>query len=283
VSLASPRARGNRPPLALCLSAAIALAVFGTAIRPSPVAAADQQASHPQADPVAEPYPWAERTASASGYARTRVGRIAFAVMDESGRVHGQRLRAPFLSASLVKAMLLVAYLDRPEVARRALGARERKLLAPMITRSDNDAATAVRDTVGNGGLRRVAAAAGMRDFAPARSWGSSRVTAGDQARFFLRIDRLVPERHRDYARRLLSSVVPRQRWGIPRVSPPGWEVFFKGGWRPTGGWTVHQAALLERPPRRLALAVLTDRGRSYAYGRATVRGVAARLLHGYR
>ncbi len=277
----------TRPPLVLCLSAVIALAGIGAAIRPSLAAAADasgsERASHAQAGQVAEPYPWARRIASARGYARTRGGRVAFAVVDESGRLHGHRLRAPFLSASLVKAMLLVAYLDRPVVARRALDARDRRLLAPMITRSDNDAATVVRDIVGNRGLLRVGAAAGMRDFAPARSWGSSRVTAGDQARFFLRVDRLVPQRHRDYARRLLAGIVPRQRWGIPRASPPGWNVFFKGGWRHTVGWTVNQAALLEQIPRRLAVAVLSDGGRSYASGRETVRGVAARLLQGYR
>ncbi|MDQ3949349.1 MAG: class A beta-lactamase-related serine hydrolase [Gemmatimonadota bacterium] len=188
-----------------------------------------------------------------------------------------------FLSASLVKAMLLVAYLDRPEVASRPLDAGGYRLLALMIRRSDNDAATAVHDVVGNRGLVRVAHAAGMRDFAPAPSWGSSGVTAADQARFFFRLDRLVPERHRDYARQLLAKVVPSQRWGIPQAAPPGWSVFFKGGWRPTAGWTVNQAALLERAPRRLAVSVLTDRGGSYAYGTETVRGVARRLLRDYR
>lgn len=277
----------NARPLIPVLAAALALSLFGAAIRPSLAAAADAtvrgQASHPEGDQVAEPSAWAGRIAAARRYARTRGGRIAFAVVDESGRVHGHRLRASFLSASLVKAMLLVAYLDRPRVARRALDARDWRLLTPMITRSDNDAATAVRDIVGNRGLLRVAAAAGMRDFTPARSWGSSRITAADQARLFFHIDRLVSQRHRDDARRLLSSIVARQRWGIPPASPPGWTIFFKGGWRPKAGWTVNQAALLEQAPRRLSLAVLTDQGRSYARGRETVRGVAARLLHGYR
>ncbi|HEV2769970.1 MAG TPA: hypothetical protein VGV40_07290, partial [Solirubrobacteraceae bacterium] len=92
----------------LCLSVALALALFGAAIRPSLAAAADAtvrgQASHPEVDQLAGPYPWASRIAAARGYARTRGGRTAFAVVDESGRVHGHRLRASFISASLVKA-----------------------------------------------------------------------------------------------------------------------------------------------------------------------------------
>src|SRR5215204_4022359 len=75
-------------------------------------------------------------------------------------------------------------------------------------------------------------------------------------------MDRLLPApRRRSYAPYLLSHVAPFHTWGIPRAARPrGWRVFFKGGWRPDGsGQLVHQAALLERAPRRIAIAVLTD------------------------
>jgi hypothetical protein len=56
--------------------------------------------------------------------------------------------------------------------------------------------------------------------------------------------------------------------------------VFFKGGWRPDpSGQLVHQAALLERGLRRIAIAVLTDGSPSEKYGRETVRGIAERLV----
>jgi hypothetical protein len=122
-----------------------------------------------------------------------------------------------------------------------------------------------------------------MRDFATTGSWGSARITAADQARFFFRIDRYVAARHRDYARSLLRSVVPAQRWGIPPVKPHDFEIFFKGGWRPTAsGRLVHQVALLERGDRRIAVAVLTDGNPSRRYGIRTIRRIAERLLLGF-
>jgi hypothetical protein len=178
------------------------------------------------------------------------------------------------MAASVVKAMLLVAEL---RAARgRRLTDRERALLEPMIRQSDNDAALAVFAIVGRPGLDRVAEAAGMHKFSVAGNLFDAQLTAADQARFFLRIDKLVPAAHRSYARRLLSSIVAEQSWGIPAAARPrGFKVFFKGGWR-TG--LTHQVALLERGSSRLSLAVLTT-GTSMAYGEETIAGIAARVL----
>jgi hypothetical protein len=261
------RAWGRRRLLAV----AVALVVV--------VGGRDVAIARGQAQAPSSADPWAAPLASASAYVDRRRGRVAFALLDQVGVVRGVRLRARFLSASLVKAMLLVAYLNRADVLERPLAELEGELLASMIQRSDNNAATSVRDMVGNVGLREVARRAGMLDFAAARSWGSSRITAADQARFFFQLDALVPELHRPFARQLLATIVPSQRWGIAAAAPPGWTVFFKGGWRPANGWVVDQAAFLEGQPGRLAIAILSDRNPSFAYGTRTLRGVASRLL----
>ena len=83
--------------------------------------------------------------------------------MDERGRIYGFRRSVQYSSASLVKAMLLVSYLNRGDVRRRHLHPGERHLLGPMIRASDNDAATAIYARVGTAGLNRLAHRAGER------------------------------------------------------------------------------------------------------------------------
>jgi beta-lactamase class A len=170
--------------------------------------------------------------------------------------------------------MLLVAELERR--GEQPLTRTERKLLDPMIRRSSNTAARRVYRSLGPDPVLRLARRAHMRRFAIPALF-EARITAGDQARLFARLDPLVPEAHRAYARRLLAGIVPEQRWGIPAALPAGWSVFFKGGWREG---LVHQVARLERADgAAIALAVLTDHDPSERYGQATVRGIAWRLL----
>jgi beta-lactamase class A len=230
----------------------------------------------------AHKYPWAKRVASARTYLHSRIGHVAFAVVDEKGTLRGQRGNVQYRSASLVKAMFLVAYLNR--LPHRALTRGDRALLHPMITRSDNNAATRVRNITGPGRVYGVAKRAGMTRFVLKQRWGDTLVTANDQARFFAKIDRLVVERHRHYARSLLASIIPEQRWGIPPAVPAQWRVFFKAGWRPLGGrQIVNQAALIERGKRRASLAVMTVDEPSQGYGEATIRGVARHVFRGLR
>jgi Beta-lactamase enzyme family len=211
---------------------------------------------------------------AAQRYAATRPGAVAFALMDERGGIHGRNVDTPFRSASMTKAMLLVAVLRR--AADRPLTGDEQNLLGPMITKSDNDAADEVYEGVGDLGLQAVAQAAHMRHLQPVGALFETRITAADQARFFFRIDRLVPPRHRGYARQLLHGIIAPHWWGIATVARARhFTVYFKSGWRKD---IEHQAALLERFGRRVSLAVLTS-GESAADGRATEAGIAARVL----
>ena len=210
-------------------------------------------------------------------WARRRAGVVAFAVLGPDGAIHGLRGDRRFPSASVVKAMLALAVLR--EARDRDLTASERALLAPMITVSDNDAASAVYRRVGGAGLYRVAHAAGMTRFADVGNWADAQLTAADQARLFVQIDRLAPRRHRAYLRHLLGSIVSWQCWGIaPVARRRGFAIMFKGGWRTA---IAHQVALLERDGTRVALAVLTSGGPGDAYGRETEEGIAARVLAG--
>jgi hypothetical protein len=152
-----------------------------------------------------------------------------------------------------------------------------------MIRRSDNQAATAIYNRVGEGALYDLAGEAGLDRFSTQPTWGLTTITAGSQARFFSRLERYIPKRHREYAMRLLSRIVPSQRWGIPPVAPDGWRLHFKGGWSGRPVWRVNQVMLLRNPPRRFSIAILTREQPSKGYGEESIEGVARRLLRRYR
>jgi len=246
---------------------ALLLAVLGLAMAP---------AAGEGADPVT---PSPQRIESVKRYLGKRQGVNSFSVMDSRGRLRGLAQGRVYVTASVVKAMLLVAYLRK--ISGRLPSPEERGLLGPMITVSSNSAATTIYYRVGDAALYRLAGRVRMRHFSVAGHWGNAHFSAADQARFMARFDELTPRRTRRYARRLLSSIVPTQRWGFSAYSlRAGWRTFFKGGWRRTGrGELLHEVALFERGRSRFSLAVLTDGNPSMGYGAATLRGVAARLF----
>ncbi len=219
--------------------------------------------------------PTARARRAAFAWAARRAGNVAVAVVDSRGRQYGYRQRRPFMTASVVKAMLLVAWLRR----HRTIAPGTRAQLTRMITISDNDAADAVYRSVGRRGLMRFARAARMSSFRAGRAWIVSRVNAADMARFFRDMERYVPVRHRRFANGLLTHIVAWQRWGIPEAAGRrGYRVYCKPGW--LGAWTLaSEAARLERGRIRIGLAVFTDRNPTSSYGKETVAGVTERLL----
>lgn len=230
--------------------------------------------------PAAEAKRWRPDLEAARKYAATRAGTISFAVRT-SRRLYRSDAYRVYPSASVVKAMLMVAYLNHPAVRGRKLNGGDHALLDPMIRWSDNGAASRVRNFVGNGALEHLANRVGTSRFASAPSWGSTQITAAGQSKLFLRIDRYVVRRHRGTALRLLHTVIPAQRWGIGRVRHPGWRLHLKGGWGDGDGEVDHQVALLRRGTRRLSIAILTAANPSHDYGKQTLEGIARRLLRG--
>ncbi len=244
-----------------------------SALAGEPVGRAADSVSAPPAVPAAASIRRAWR------YARARGGEVSIAVVDTEGRLRGRRAGRRYVSASIVKAMVLVAELRRLRRERLPIDGETEELLRAMITASDNDAADVIYSRSGDAGLEEVARLVGMRRVQLGGHWTATQVTAADMARFFARLRGLVGPHHRRLALRLLASVIEEQRWGLPRAAA-GWHVHFKGGWRATGsGELVHQGAWLRGPKGGLAIAVLTDGQPSQLYAIHTVRGIADRLL----
>ncbi len=221
------------------------------------------------------PVPGAKAVAAAVKWVSGRHSRTGVAVVDSRGELHGWHEHLPFTGASLVKAMLLVAYL-RKEPHPAGLDAAA----TLMIYKSDNAAAHAVQGAVGMSGITKVARLAGMRDFKAGGSWIDCKVSAADQARFFYDYLKYVPASRRSFARTLLNGVVSYQRWGIPAAAgPDGWKAFFKSGWLEMDNVLMVQAAWVEKKGVKWAAAVLTEENPTKSYGWDTQKGFAGLLL----
>ncbi len=105
---------------------------------------------------------WRPDRARAVEYLQGREGSISFAVIGPGGRIYGFRRNRIVPSASVVKVMLMATYLRHRDVRSRSLNSDDKNLLAPMIRRSDNDAATVIADYVG---VRRINALAARRRY----------------------------------------------------------------------------------------------------------------------
>jgi hypothetical protein len=233
-------------------------------------------------------FPSAAAIARTERYLAGRGGHTAIAMVDTEGRIHGAHINDQFITGSVVKAMLLVAYLRRLDaMGQHQVDSGSNNILYPMIHVSDNDAATRCWDIVGNTGLYAVAHAAGMTHFSVDTSaswgseWGAALLTAHDQAKFFFEMDSLIPKEFVGYARNLLSHIAGYESWGIPTIARPlGYDVFFKAGWRPSPDtFLVHQIARLEKDGHRFSLAIMTDGDPDMGYGIDTIQGATRALL----
>jgi zinc D-Ala-D-Ala dipeptidase len=225
-------------------------------------------------------FPGTRSIRSARAFVRRRAT-SSLAVLDSGGRLRGYALHRPYVSGSIVKVMLLVAYLRKLDG--RMPPRADQELLHTMIVLSGNKVASIIQRKVGTAALWQVARDAGMRDFSVSSSWGSALISAADQARFVRRFDRMIPAGTRGYARDLMTSIDIRQRWGFPRPALDlGFEAFFKLGWRATAaGRLVHAVGMFERTDERVSLAVLTDGNPSHEFGTDTIRGAAERVFEG--
>lgn len=130
-----------------------------------------------------------------------------------------------FDSASVVKVTVLGALLRQAEEAHRKLTPQEVKLTTAMITKSDNDATSALWHQIGSAGFEKFLALADMRHTVPGSggSWGLTQITAGDELRLMQLLttgNAVLSATSRAYALDLMEHVTPGQRWGCRRDRP---------------------------------------------------------------
>jgi len=226
-------------------------------------------------------FPSSAQVAAAKRYVSSRAGIVSFTVIDSRGKRYSLAGDRQFVTASVIKVMLMACFLNMKTIEHKSLTSTNRSDLHAMITESDNDAADEIYDQVGDGRLYNLAQRLGMRHFSISGYWANAQLTTNDQALLMEYLSRAIYPRHYAYARSLLSSVVTWESWGIPRVARArGWKVFFKGGWRGSDrGQLIHQVARLERRGQTIVFCVMTDGDPGSVYGQETVSGIAQKLL----
>ncbi|MWK35340.1 hypothetical protein GEV43_15750 [Actinomadura sp. J1-007] len=189
-------------------------------------------------------------------------------------------------SASVVKATILGALLRKVTDQHRAMTRSEKSLANKMITRSDNNAASALWRSVGRTRMKRFLKRAGMTHttLGSGGYWGLTQITAHDEMQLLRHLtarNALLPDKARAYALKLMNSVIRSQRWGTPSGRPAGTKWHVKNGWLPRHNkyWRVHSIGSFDGHGRDYMIVVLTRDTPSMAYGVGTIERVA-KVVH---
>jgi hypothetical protein len=181
-----------------------------------------------------------------------------------------------------VKVTILGAILRQALDQHRFLTNTEAAWLRAMITRSDNAAASALWAELGHASLQHFLNLAGMTHtiLGPGGLWGLTQITAPDEIlllRLLLFPNAVLSPNSRSYALRLMSQVIPSQRWGVPAGAPTSLTVHVKNGWLPraTHGWRIHSIGCFTGHGGGYSIVVLTEDNPSMLYGITTVQAIA--------
>jgi beta-lactamase class A len=216
-----------------------------------------------------------------------RSSRVAVWVDDpDAGITCSLRGSSHFDSASIVKVIIMGAVLRKALDRHRYLTNSEVRRLRAMITKSDNDAASALWKQLGHRFIRHFLTLAKMKHtvLGPGRYWGLTQATAHDEMlllRVLLRPNKVLATKSRVYAQGLMAHVISSQRWGVPAGAPKTATVHVKNGWLPraTHGWRINSIGGFTWPKRWYSIVVLSTDNPSMSYGITTVESIA-RVVH---
>jgi beta-lactamase class A len=194
----------------------------------------------------------------------------------------------PFVTASAVKVALMFALLRQLEAEDESPTDEQLQLLTAMIEWSDNDAAEAIDEMIGDrGGLEAFAEELGLAGFRPGSTyeegWGWGTLTPDAMVRMLALFQRgEILSRPADYllARHLLSSVESDQRTGVGSTAPDGAFVMMKNGWTPGPDdlWVFNSSGIVEVDGHAYIVAAFTAHDDSLEQGEEIVVHVCAAI-----
>ncbi|MGW1163601.1 serine hydrolase [Streptomyces sp. NPDC002513] len=216
-----------------------------------------------------------------------RKGTVAVGLYDRSTNTTcSLRATSAYDSASVVKVTVLATLLWDAKKHNRYLTDRETGLATAMITKSDNNATSALWKQLGLTKIKGFLGAAGMTQTKPGANgyWGLTQITVQDEQKLLKLItakNSVLSDNSRAYILKLMGKVISSQRWGTPAGAPSGVSVHVKNGWlsRATHGWRVHSVGTFNGAGHDYMITVLTQDNSTMNYGVTTIQNVA-RAIH---
>ncbi len=231
--------------------------------------------------------------AALTSYIQAEGGHSAVAVLDRTtGATVAINENRVFQTASIVKFDILATRLYQHQQAGTSPSASERRLAYAMITRSDNNAASALYSLDhGVAGVTSANRAFGLTETKPGGAWGRTRTTPADQLRLLsaaMDPEGPLTETNRNYMLTLMSKVESDQAWGITAAANAhATHVYVKNGWvqmSEYGGMEGDNSiGRIIEPGHDWLVAVMSNYNRSDAAGEALLGNLAKLAVSGLR
>ncbi|MCF1685496.1 class A beta-lactamase-related serine hydrolase [Tetragenococcus halophilus] len=169
-----------------------------------------------------------------------------------------------YVTASIAKVAIAMLLLHEKEENHKDLTDEETDLLSSMITRSDNEAATTILDSLGGySSLQQLFDDLEMNDTkADEETWGKTTTTTKDQIKLLQELytpSQYLNEDSQEQIIDLMDQIDPEQSWGVYAGSS---NVTFKNGWLPddiNDEWTVTSIGKVTRGDNSYLAVALSD------------------------
>ncbi|MFB7494845.1 serine hydrolase [Streptomyces sp. NPDC056161] len=210
--------------------------------------------------------------------------KVSAAVLDLDSGASARYGDAAFDTASIVKVDILATLLLQAQDAGRQLTTTEQAYASKMIENSDNDAASALWQSIGGkDGLDAANKRFGLTGTTGGDGplWGLTQTTAADQLALLQQVfgdGSQLSEASRDYVRELMETVETDQRWGVSAVADGSATTALKNGWlarSTTGLWDVNSIGRVTVDGTAYLVAVLSKGTVSQARGIDLVEAAA--------
>jgi len=298
----SRRARPSRTRPLLYTALAVVAVVGGTAAGTvyvkarahsgaSPVSSAASASSSTTAgveesvEPVAEPavdhdalLAKALKSVAVAGKAK-----VSVAVLDLDSGDSATYGSGAFDTASIVKVDILATLLLQAQDAGRHLTATEKSYATTMIENSDNTAASALWDTIGEAdGLDAANKRLGLTgtEGGDGALWGLTQTTAADQLTLLQQVfgdDSKLSKASRAYIQELMGQIEADQHWGVSAAGD-GSKWALKNGWlarSATGLWDINSIGRVTVDGHTYLVAALSKGNSTQAKGISLVEAAA--------